>query len=133
MKCVTVLLGGVSWLGEGSHRILSISTLWLRALTQPYRAQGAVIKNDDTPQTRQLFYPHPPSPTARWFILDLWVSQAPLSSTPELKDALHFQIKTSQVLHFCAFILFSEWRNRGSGPGSSHIQSGWSTGCVGAR
>lgn len=49
MKCVTVLLGGVSWLGEGGHRILSISTLWLRALTQPYRAQGAVIKNDDIP------------------------------------------------------------------------------------
>lgn len=45
-------------------------------------------------------------PPTRWNILDLRVSLAPLSSRPELNDAPHFQIKTSQVLHFCALILF---------------------------
>lgn len=90
VKCVTVLLGGVSWLGEGSNRILFHLHVVVKSSDSALWSTGAAIKNDDAPQTRQLFILLPPNPpTARWFILDLRVLKTSLS-VPELKEAPHF-------------------------------------------
>ncbi len=60
MQCVTVPQGGVSWLGEGSDRILFHLYTVVSALTQPSLQRWstrAIIKNDDTPPTYRLFTP----------------------------------------------------------------------------
>lgn len=60
VKCVTVLLGGVSWLGEGSNRILFHLHVVVKSSDSALWSTGAAIKNDDAPQTRQLFILPPP-------------------------------------------------------------------------
>ena len=60
MQCVTVPQGGVSWLGEGSDRILFHLYTVVSAVTQPGLQRwstGVIIKNDDTPQICRLFTP----------------------------------------------------------------------------
>lgn len=90
MKFVTVLLGGVSWLGEGSNRILFHLHVVVKSSDSALWSTGAAIKNDGAPPTRQLFILLPSNPPAATrFILDLWLLKASLS-TPELKEAPHF-------------------------------------------
>lgn len=60
MNCVTVLLGGVSWLGEGSNRILFHLHVVVKSSDSALWSTGAAIKNDDAAQTRQLFIIPPP-------------------------------------------------------------------------
>ena len=77
VQCVTVPQGGVSWSGEGSDRILFHLYTVVSAVTQPGPrrwSSRAIITNDDTPQTCQLFLVLSSTP-ARGCILVLWVSR----------------------------------------------------------